>query len=256
MDQKIPKTQESESMQEIDLLDLLEYYLGHLPLLIAAIVLGAVLSGLFTRYAIPDRYTANSRMYMISASSDSVVNLSDLNIGASLSNDYAELMKSRPVMEEVINKLDLDYTYEQLVGMVDFSVVNNTRIIKISVTGTDPRETMQIANEIATTAKTQLPLVMDAPSPSIVEYAIEPSHKSSPSMSRNVMLGSFLFLAAVLALLTVRYLLDDTVKSAEDIENMFGAMPLSVIPEGEIKGGSNAREKAARSKSLKKGKKK
>ena len=63
MDQKIPKTQESESAQEIDLLDLLEYYLGHLPLLIAAIVLGAILSGLFTRYAIQDRYTANSYRY-------------------------------------------------------------------------------------------------------------------------------------------------------------------------------------------------
>ena len=227
---------------EIDLLDLLGYYLSRLPLLIAAIVIGALISGLYTSLFIPDKYTATSKMYMVSASSDSVVNLSDLNLGTSLSSDYVELMKSRPVLEDVIEKLELDYTYEQLAGMINLSVVNNTRIVRISVTSKSPKEAMEIANQMANTAKAQLPKVMDAPSPTIAENAILPQFRSSPSLRRNVMMGSLLALVLVLGVLTVLYLLDDTIKTSEDVEKEFGIMPLSVIPEGEIKGMGNKEE--------------
>lgn len=221
---------------EIDLLDLFSFYLSKLPILIVAILIGAILSGLYTVRFIPKRYTAVSRMYMISASSDSVVDLSDLNIGASLSNDYVELMKSRPIINGVIQSLGLEYTYDQLVQMISLSVVSNTRIIRISVTSTDPEEAMMIANQMARTAKAQLPVVMDAPSPSIAEEAVLPTVKSSPSLSRNVLMGALLCLVAVLGVLTFLYMMDDTIKTPEDLEKEFGFMPMTVIPEGNIEG--------------------
>lgn len=221
---------------EIDLLDLFSYYLSKLPILIVAILIGAILSGLYTVRFIPKRYTAVSRMYMISASSDSVVDLSDLNIGASLSNDYVELMKSRPIINGVIQSLGLEYTYDQLIQMISLSVVSNTRIIRISVTSTDPEEAMMIANQMARTAKAQLPVVMDAPSPSIAEEAVLPTVKSSPSLSRNVLMGALLCLVAVLGVLTFLYMMDDTIKTPEDLEKEFGFMPMTVIPEGNIEG--------------------
>ena len=151
-------------------------------------------------------------------------------------DNYVELMKSRPVIEEVIEKLELPYDYAQVLGMISLSVVNNTRIVRISVTSVNPQEAMDIANQMARTARTQLPNVMAAPKPSIAEYAMLPQVKSSPSMKRNVLIGALLFLAVVLVVLTIEYLLDDTIKTAEDVEKEFGIMPLSVIPEGEVKG--------------------
>ena len=221
---------------EIDLLDLFGYYLSKLPLLILAVVVGAVIAGTVTVTMLPNKYTATSRMYMVSASSDSVVNLSDLNLGTSISSDYVELMMSRPVLEDVIEKLNLDYTYGQLCGMVNLSVVNNTRIVKIAVTSTDPTEAMNISNQIARTARQRLPKVMEAPTPSIAEEAVLPTSKSSPSLTKNVVIGAMLALIALLAVLTLLYLMDDTIKTAEDVEKMFGVMPLSVIPEGDIAG--------------------
>ena len=160
MDQQTKLPGNIEQEQEIDLLDLFGYYMSRLPLLIAAVIVGALIAGLVTYFIIPDKFTATSRMYMVS----------DLNIGASLSNDYVELMQSRPVIEDVIEKLKLDYEYQQVLGMISLSVVNNTRIVKISATSTDPKEAMEIANQMARTSKRLLPLVMDAPSPSIAEH--------------------------------------------------------------------------------------
>lgn len=239
-DNKLMRTQANsqgiDDTMEIDLLDLLGFYMSKLPLLIAAVVVGALIAGLYTHYLVPDKFTADSRMYMVSASSDSVVNLADLNLGSSLSNDYVELMKSRPVIEDVIDKLELDYSYEQLVNMISLSVVSNTRIVKISATSTDPQEAMEIANQMAKTAKVQLPKVMEAPSPSIAETAVLPTHRSSPSLSKNVIVGAMLMLVIVLGILTVIYMMDDTIKTSEDLEKAFGIMPLTVIPEGRIEG--------------------
>ena len=234
MNQMTNLTNDRNQEVEIDLLDLFGYYISKLPFLIAALVAGALIAGLYTHFMITDKYTATSRMYMVSASSDSVVNLADLNLGTSISNDYVELMKSRPVIEDVIQELGLDYSYEHLLGMISLSVVNNTRIVKISVTSTDPQEAMNIANQMAQTSRIQLPKVMEAPTPSIAEYAILPKYKSAPSMKRNVLLGMMLMLLAVAGVFTVFYLLDDTIKSSEDVEKFFGVMPLSVIPEGNL----------------------
>ena len=228
-----PQGPEREEI-EIDLLDLLYFYRTKIVWIILSFIIGALLAGVITQFAITPKYTATSTMYMVSASSGSVVDFTDLNIGESLSQDYVELIKTRPIIEDVIKDLKLDYTYEQLLGMLNLSVVANTRIIKINVTSTDPKEAKNIANEIADKTEKQLPKLMDAPKPNIAERAILPRHKSSPSLTKNVMIGALLLLLLTLAVLTVMYLMDDTLKTAEDVEKNFGVMPLTVIPEGKI----------------------
>lgn len=67
--------------------------------------------------------------------------------------------------------------------------------------------------------------------PNIAEEAIEPAGKSSPSLTRNAMMGGILALVAAVGVLTVLFLMDDTVKTSEDVEKLIGAMPLTSIPE-------------------------
>ena len=185
-------------------------------------------------------------MYMVSSSSQSVVDLTDLNIGQSISGDYVELLKTRPIVEGVIQEQDLDYSYNQLVNMLSLSVVNNTRIIKIDATSTDPKEAMNIANAIAEKGVSELPKLMETPAPHIAEYAIVPVNKSSPSLTKNTMIGALLGLLIMLGLFTIQFLMDDTFKTAEEIEREFGVMPLTVIPEGKIEGLEHTEEKGKR----------
>ncbi|MBR3017160.1 MAG: capsular polysaccharide biosynthesis protein [Clostridia bacterium] len=237
-EKKLIKTQARKTANRrddfFDLMDLFGFYVSRLPLLIAAMLLGAVAAGLWTYFMIPDQFTATSRMYMVSASSDSVVNLTDLNIGTSLSSDYVELMQTRPVIEGVIEELGLDYSYERVLDMLSLSVVNNTRIVKISVTSTDPREAMDIANQMAKTSQVELPKVMEAPTPTIAEMAVLPTRRSAPSLTKNVVVGAAVMLALTLGVLALVYSMDDTIKTSEDLEKAFGVLPLSVIPEGRI----------------------
>ena len=231
---------------EIDLLELFSFYMTKIWWIVGAFLIGALLAGLITQFAITPKYTATAKMYMVSSSSQSVVDLTDLNIGQSISGDYVELLKTRPIVEDVIQDLNLQYSYGQVVGMMSLSVVNNTRIIRIDVTSADRKEAMNIANAIAEKGVKELPKLMETPAPHIAEYAIVPVNKSSPSLTKNTMIGALLALLIMLAIFTVQFLLDDTFKTADDIQREFGVMPLTVIPEGKIEGLESTEEKSKR----------
>lgn len=257
MDQKTELVQmkEKDEEVEIDLLDLLSFYWARKWLIIAAFLTGAIIVGLVTFYLITPRYTATSKLYMVSASSDSIVDLTDLNIGTSLSTDYEQLLQVRPIFEEVIEKEKLPYTYEQLLGMVTISTITDTRILTISVESTKPDEAMRIANRLANLATTELPRLMDTSKPNVAEEAIFPEEKSSPSLSKNVVIGALVGMVLVLVVLTFFYMTDDTMKSAEDVEKEFGIMPLTVIPEGDVASISDEKEKEIQKEKAKRRKK-
>lgn len=231
---------------EIDLLELFGYFLTKIWWIIGAFLLGALLAGLITHFAITPKYTATAKMYMVSSSSQSVVDLTDLNIGQTISSDYVELLKTRPIVEGVIQEQDLPYTYRELLGMISLSIVNNTRIIQIDVTSEDKEEAMRVANALADKGVSELPKLMETPEPHIAEYAIVPVNKSSPSLTKNTMIGALLAMLLMLAIFTVKFLMDDTFKYAEDIEREFGVMPLTVIPEGKIDGLESNDDKISR----------
>ncbi len=232
-----------EEELEIDLIELFSYFLDRIRWIVGAFIIGALLAGLITHFAITPKYTATAKMYMVSSSSQSVVDLTDLNIGQTISGDYVELLKTRPIIEGVIEEQHLTYTYKELVGMVNLTVVNNTRIIQIDVTSTDKKEAMNIANALAEKGVKELPKLMETPEPHIAEYAIVPVNKSSPSLTKNTMIGAMIALLIMLVIFTVQFMLDDTFKTAEDIEKEFGVMPLTVIPEGKIEGLDPGEEK-------------
>ena len=235
--------QDKDDEIEIDLLGLLFFFRARLIFIIVAFVLGAVVAGLYTRFLVTPLFTATAKMYMVSASSGNVVDLTDLNLGTSISSDYEEMIKIRPIFEDVIDDEQLEYTYEQLLGMVTIATLDDTRILTISVKSPDPEEAAKIANALAEKATVELPKLMETPEPHIAEHAIVPKRRSSPSYSKNIMIGALAVTVIVMAVFTFFYVTDDTLKSAEDIEKAFGVMPLTVIPEGDIEEISDKKEK-------------
>jgi len=224
---------EDEEIQ-IDLVELLYFYLSKIVIIIIGFVLGGLVAGAITYYCITPKYTAETTMYTVSASTDSVVNLSDLNIGTSLSQDYVELIKIRPVFEEVIKDLNLDMEPRELEKMVDVVNITDTRILKISVTCTDPKMAADIANDMAEVSKKKMSKLMDTPEPNIAETAIVPEEKSSPSYTKNILIGALFVTFVIIVVLTVMFVTDNTLKTADDVEKAFGVMPLTIIPESDI----------------------
>ena len=225
---------------EIDLVELFYLLWGHAWQIILCLILGAGLALGYTKLLVTPLYQATSSIYIVSASNNSVVNLTDLQIGAQLTADYQELILSRPLLEDVIRNLELTNAEGQpmstnaLKNMIAISNTADTRILKVTVTSPDPQESADIANELIDQACIYLPQIMETEEPNLVEEAIPPTQKSSPSTAKNVMLGGLLGACLACGVLVVRYLMNDTFVTPDDVVKYLGVQPLAVIPEADL----------------------
>ena len=225
---------------EIDLVELFYLLWGHAWQIILCLVLGAGLALGYTKLLVAPLYQATSSIYIVSASNNSVVNLTDLQIGAQLTADYQELILSRPLLEDVIENLELTngegepMSTAALSRMITITNTDDTRILKVTVTSPDPQESADIANELIDQACIYLPQIMETEEPNLVEEAIPPTQKSSPSTARNVVLGGLLGACLACGVLVLRYLMNDTFVTPDDVVKYLGVQPLAVIPEADL----------------------
>ena len=180
-----------------------------------------------------------------------MVTYSDLQTGSQLTKDYAELVKSRSVMEQVISQLRLNEQYEDMekidsTGLAEMVTVNNatdTRIISITVRDTNPARAQDIANAIREAAAVHITSVMDIEAVNVVDYAEMPMEPVSPNVPKNVVLGALIGLILAAAIVVVIHLLDDTIKSPDDIEKYLGISLLGTIPLDESLAGKKKKKK-------------
>lgn len=223
-----------ESQEEvIDLLDMAYMLLDKWHYLLLSLLAGAVLFNAWAFFGIEPTYESTAKLYVASVSNDAVVNLSDLNLGTSLTKDYEQLMLSYPVLNRVIDKLSLETTSDELSNCYSLSNPSDTRILEIKATSTDPQLAVQLADTMAEVAVDYLPETMNTMAPNIAQQAKLAEHKANPSYSKYTLIGAFLGVLLCAGVFVAGYLLDDTVHTAEDMEKYFGIVPLTTIPDSD-----------------------
>lgn len=217
---------------QVDLVDLFYLLWGHIWVILGCLAAGAAAALLITRFFITPLYEATSSLYVVSASNNSVVNLTDLQIGSQLTADYQELMRSRPLLEDVISRLSLEgMTVQDLEKQIRITNTSDTRILKVTASSPDPQQAADIANQLVSLAREYLPRIMETQEPNLVEEAVVPTRKASPSYLYNLVLGGILGAAVCCGVLVGRRLLNDTLVTPEDMARCFGVEPLATIPE-------------------------
>ena len=223
------KIHENEEM-EIDLIEIL-YALKKKALIIAAVLLaGALAAGVYTKLLITPMYSATSTVLVISKET-TLTSIADLQFGSQLTKDYSMLITSRSVLEEVLENLELDRGYGSLRGNVSINNPSETRILQITVTDPDPELAKKLADELAEVSSEYIGDKMEVVPPKMIEEAEVPAVPSSPSMSKNVMLGAlagFVLAAGVVVLMS---LMDDSIRSEDDIEKYLKIPTLASIPD-------------------------
>mgnify|MGYP002771116356 CR=1 FL=1 len=140
------QNQRNNEETEIDLVELFWVLWRKLPLMIAVGLFTALLAFGGSKFLMTPTYQSVTKIYILNKqdSSNANVTYNDLQAGTQLVKDYSELIKSRFVLEAVIEQLDLPLGYEQLSGKVAVSTPTDTRVISITVTDSSPVMAMMI----------------------------------------------------------------------------------------------------------------
>ena len=198
--------------------------------IILAAVLGGGISGAFSYYVLTPQYTSTAMVYMLSKET-TLTSLADLQIGSQLTQDYRVIVTSRPVLDDVIEQLGLDMTYKDLREKLTIENPSNTRILSISAEDPDPEMAKKIVDSIARISSEYIGDIMEMVPPKLIESGEVPLEKSSPSNTKNALIGVLVGGMLVCAIVLLEALFNDTVKDDDDVTRHLGLTVLASVPE-------------------------
>ena len=227
-EEKRINSQEQEE-DVIDLMEIARLLLHKWKLLFIALLAGAVVGGAYCAFLLETTYRAEASLYI--TSNESLLSFSDLQLSSALTEDYAYIIKSRTVLERVIDEQQLDMDYKQLGEIVTVTNPDSSHVIRIGVTTTDPQMSRNIANSLLNISADQINQIVGNGMPSVIdESVIHAVAEVKPSMKKYCALGGILLFVLAAGVLIVRMLMDTTIKSEDDVTRYLGVPLLASVP--------------------------
>lgn len=225
-----------ESYFEIDLLRLVKAIWSRIWIVIIACVICAGAAFSYARFLVTPLYQAHVMMYVNNSSfslgsTSFSFNASELAAAQSLVDTYSIILKTHTTLDEVIERLGMDMTYEQLSSRVSARSENGTEIFRITVTMRDPYQAAEVANTIAKVLPAKVANIVEGSSVRTVDPAFVNTHKVSPNISRYVMLGLLAGAVVSSACIILFELMDDQIHDEEMLTAASNIPVLASVPD-------------------------
>ena len=226
-------------MGEIELKEIIGYYLKKIPLIILTTILMILIGYLYIEYYQVPMYYGKTTIILIqkneTTNSNNILNETEnqLNVNEKLVATYSEIIKSRRVLEQVINNLSLDETYEELEENVSVSDVSDTSIIEITVSNKNNEQATLIANEIASVFKIEIIKIYNLENVSVIDEAIIEDDPYNVNIPKQLAVWGVIGIVISCVFIFIIYYFDNTIKSKKEIETRLNLPVLGEVPLAE-----------------------
>ncbi len=223
-------------MEEINLKELFEYFVSKLPIIVIAALLTTLVGiayGLWIQKPMYNSYTTIvlTRTDNDSTTTDSTgITQSDILLNQNLVSTYREIIKSKRILNQVINNLDLNISTDELEKNISVTSEKDTEVIKISVNSSNPTDAKDIANEIERVFSNEIISIYNIKNITIIDYAEEDTTPYNINVPKQIILAFLIGFILACAVIFVTFYFDTTIKSSEEIENKLGLPVLGVVP--------------------------
>lgn len=217
----------------INLTRLVKAVFQHIWIIAAAGFVFGSASYLGTKAWIAPTYCSSFTAYVNNKSSqeNGTVTSSDITAARSLASTYSAILVSQPVLEDAAEDAGLDLAYGELSGAVTTSVVDDTEIIRVSVTLENPEDAMHLARALADAAPAYIAKIVEGSSMRVIAAPKLPTAIAGPNYLRNTELGAALGILLAAVLIVLKELVDDRVKNENELEERYGIAVMGTIPD-------------------------
>ena len=185
-----------------------------------------------------DEYTASLTIYVLAipnageGENPSYNSTALLSWATNLINDCEILIKSRDqVLKPVIIEENLSLAPKDMEKMISIKRVSeNARVLRLSFTSKDAERSRDIVNSLGDQACEYFNGICGVDLLSVVDYAEAPTIPSNPVSTLRILLIAFACAILVYAIHFLRFILDDKINNAGDVEKYLGLSILGVIP--------------------------
>ena len=230
---------------EIDFGRIFRAVLSHTWLVVIVSILCAVIAFVGTVFFITPKYQSAAMFYVnnsnVSLGGTSLsISSGDLVTSRNLVDSYIVILNTRETLTDVIDYAGASCSYKELRGMLNSESINETEIFQVTVTHTNPQEAERLANAIAYILPKRISTIIDGTSAKVVESAIVPVKPSSPSYSKNAVIGFMLGCLMSVGVGGLREIFNITIRNEEDVTQVCKYPILAAVPDmtAPSKGGS------------------
>lgn len=233
-------------MEDINLKEIFTFFLSKIKIIILLTLVVVLIGAVYSLFFQTPVYQSTTTLVLTGTTQSTVNNNSqidgatitqnDLNLNSKLVATYREIIKSKTVLKDVINTLDLDYTVSQLKGNISVSTVSDTEMISITVSSVYAEEAALIANELAEKFSYQIKEIYNIENISIIDKAEIQTNPVNINIVKQIITYTLIGLVLSMGIVTAMFYFDTTLKDASQIEKM-GLTVLTSIPQKMEEGG-------------------
>lgn len=237
-------------MEEINLKELLSYFISKIWIVFITFGLLIMFSVVNTKFIKVPLYNSSTTI-VLTINNENELNTSitqnDITINQKLVATYRQIIKSRRVLDKVIENLELDMEASTLSKKVSVTNETDTELLKITVSDEDPELAAMIADEIAKVFSEDIVDIYNIKNVSIIDKALEAENPYNIKLVKDAIIFGMLGIVLGLGIIFIMFYFDTTIKNSEEIEEKIGLPVLGVVPAID-----NGKKLKARRKSEKK----
>lgn len=220
-------------MEEINILELFKYLKKKIFIIIITSLLFLLMGVMYTyNYQIPE-YKSDTTLLLLKEpdKTDPNYTQNDLLMNKNLITTYSEIIKSKKVLNKVIDELYLSMPLSDLTEMITVASQKDSILISITVTSKNQYEARDIANSIASIFSKEIKQLLNMQNVGIVDEAEVAKEAYNVSPAKQLVLATVLGLILSISIIFVVYYFDTTVKTEEQIEREIELPVIGIIPE-------------------------
>lgn len=221
-------------MEEIDLKDLFKYFIKKMPIILIVSFVFLWFGIGYTCFFKTPLYRGDTTLILVKkndgADQSTSLTQNDIMVNQKLVSTYSQIIKSRRVLNQVIKKMGLEYSVQELSSKISVSSVSETEIIKISVSDKDKNEAANIANKIAEVFTDEIIEIYNLENVTIIDKAQAAEAPYNIQKVRSALLALIAGAGLSSAALFVVYYFDTSVKTSEQVEERLGIPVIGCVP--------------------------
>lgn len=219
-------------MEEINLSEVYSYFKTKILWILLAIVVIVILGNIYTIITRTPMYQSNTTIVLVGESKKEY-NQSDSLLNQNLIGTYSQIIKSRKVLSQVIENLDLKITTEELSNSITTSSVEETEIIQITVENAKAKDAQKITDEVAKVFAKEIKDIYNLENVTIIDKA----ELSKSPYNVNYVKDNIIYLVIGIVLsfgvVFVMYYFDTSIKSSDIVEEKLGLTVIGIVPKEE-----------------------
>ena len=223
-------------MEELDLKELFDMFWNKKIKIILIVAIFAVIGVIYSIGFVVPEYTAFTKLVLAGQSSDATGNTTeaitttDLTINSKLVGTYSELVTSNDVVRQVITNTGIGISENALKNSIEVSSVEDTDVIRISVTNENPTYATKLANETAKAFMEKVAEIYNINNVHVVDEAEEPQSPSNVNHLKDVVIFTFIGVVVAVGYVLIANMLDNTIKTREEVEKLYRVPVIAEIP--------------------------